>query len=215
MFVENNLGFEYQDHNIIVFFGKKNTKIEDLEKYFPQLKFRTIRQTHSRIVLPSVQNSQDTEADAHFTKEKNVALVVKTADCLPIMIYSSDLEQIAAVHAGWRGVENQITREALKNFKSQDVSIYIGPHILKNSFEVQSDVKDQLLKAYYGKENIVESRGDRYLIDLQKIVRSQTEGVNFEFLALDTFKNPLFNSFRSDQTTQRNLSFIAQKTAPV
>ncbi len=221
MFVETQWGYMYQDLKHIVFFGKKDCSLENLKSIFSDFQFRSIRQTHSKTVIVSVENSEIVEADAHYTNEFNVALVIRTADCLPIFIYSQQNNIVAAIHAGWRGVENHITLETLKRLPSgNDYKIYIGPHILQENFEVKQDVKDLLLKsAKSAISNVATQKAGNYYIDLQKIVKTQINQVFPQAQVyenhLNTYKNPRFNSFRTDATPQRNLSFVVQKMSPV
>lgn len=221
MLTETDLGFEYEDDKYILFFGKKNCTLDMVKRKFSKINFRAVKQTHSKIAIPSALGSEDIEADAHYTSENNVGLVIKTADCLPLLVHSRQNQIIAAIHAGWRGVENQITMETLRKLPSGvDYHIYIGPHILQQSFEVKSDVKDLILKSAKAPiSHVAFQKAESYYIDLQKIVKTQIDAVLPQhriFLSdLNTYKNPIFNSFRTDATKLRNISFIAQKMSPV
>lgn len=213
MFKETDLGFEHKDHNKIVFYGKKNCDLAQLIKAYPQFIFRQTKQIHSDICVESNENQNNIEADAHYTTEKNIALVIKTADCLPILINTESV--ILAIHAGWRGVENKITYKSLKLFNlKKPFQVFIGPHILQNSFEVDTEVKDALVKsAGINKLDLSFLKGTKHFVNLQSIVEAQIQQVAPAYiykLNIDTFKNSLFNSFRTDKTQNRNLSFIAK-----
>ena len=78
---------------------------------------------------------------------KGDVLVIKSADCLPVIVYDCVNKHIAAVHSGWKGTANSIVKEAIQKMmvlgsRAKDLKIYVGPHIQKNSFEVMDDVKD-------------------------------------------------------------------------
>ncbi|HOZ05956.1 MAG TPA: laccase domain-containing protein, partial [Arenimonas sp.] len=45
-------------------------------------------------------------ADASVSSTKNLVLAVLTADCLPVLFCNRDGTEIAAAHAGWRGLAN-------------------------------------------------------------------------------------------------------------
>lgn len=85
--------------------------------------------------------------DGFVTDERCVVPIVRTADCVPILL--SALKQdtspvVAAVHAGWRGTVSGIAAEAVREMVSlgaepDTVRAAIGPHIGKCCFEVQSD----------------------------------------------------------------------------
>lgn len=223
MYQETPLGFELHISNTLIFFGKKGCNLADLRKNYPDTEFRTVHQTHSDVTILSQTTSENIQADAHYTQEFNVGLVIKTADCIPILIQSPKKNLILAVHAGWRGVENKITLKALKQSSLTDldsISVYMGPHILQKNFEVGTDVKDRLLNSVCGEtRDVAYAQGEKFYVDLQKIVQSQVQSVaksaQIHFTNLNTYQNIQFNSHRTDQTPLRNLSFIVQKVAAV
>jgi copper oxidase (laccase) domain-containing protein len=46
--------------------------------------------------------------DAVITDLKGIAIGVKTADCVPILLYDRSKNLIAAVHSGWRGTSKNM-----------------------------------------------------------------------------------------------------------
>ncbi len=71
----------------------------------------------------------------------NNIFAVKTADCLPIVIKNN--RNIALVHAGWRGLANQITSKTLKQMDldlSLPIDIYVGPHASCKNYEIKADI---------------------------------------------------------------------------
>lgn len=219
-FTETDLGFIQEKDGYLVFFGKNSATLDQIKQAYPDLSFRTVHQKHTDVCVPSSPDSGETIADAHFTNEERVALVVKTADCLPILAYSKKQNLILAIHAGWRGVENQITAKSFVQAKMQEAEIFIGPHILQKSFEVDLDVKQQLEKIYLQHSQKPESqvfiaRENKFYIDLKTIVKSQIQSVAIPFhlheLTVDTVSDTRLHSYRRDkQTSGRNLSFIAR-----
>jgi polyphenol oxidase len=208
MFNETEFGFEYKSSDHIVFFGKKNCFLQTLQHIYPHFEFRMLKQTHSDILIGSTTGSDLIEADAHWTAEKNIALVVKTADCIPALIYDPKKEIALAIHAGWRGVENQITKKSLEHIRStKDFKIYLGPHIQKQSFECDLDVKNKL----DSNSNYSIQKNNKFYIDLKSILLSQINLTAHVDLNLDTVTDLNFNSYRRDKSDAgRNLSFIAK-----
>ncbi len=212
MFNETPLGFEYVDSKKLVFFGKKEASIEQIQKYYSKFKFQFIRQTHSNILIKA--SDQFTEADAHYTAEVNSALLIKTADCLPVMIYDKDQKQVLAIHAGWRGVANRITFSSINDLQMKNLEIYIGPHIMLQSFEVDEPVMLQLVQSTAeSKDQMMIKNNNKYYLNLQKIVMSQinevTKNYQLKTMLFDTVESEIFNSYRRDKTDKRNLNFIA------
>lgn len=79
------------------------------------------------------------KADALITTEKNIALIVRTADCLPILIHHPN--GIAGIHAGRKSTELKILEKVLTLFKDtfnahNNFHIYFGPHICKEEYEI-------------------------------------------------------------------------------
>lgn len=220
-FQECDLGFTYQNDNVVVFYGKANATLKLIEHKFSQFQFYRIKQTHSDILVEA--STEVVEADAHWTKEKNHALLIVTADCTPLMIHNKQSGVIAVIHAGWRGVANQITFKTMKfltsnESNSDDFEIWSGPHILQDSFEVQSDVLNQLVaSAFVDDQSVLSKKIETgYLVDLSQILLSQILKVvpgiqKFHFLNLDTKTDLRFHSYRRGKASiERNLSFIAK-----
>lgn len=105
------------------------------------------RQTHSAEVIevagPADGNA--TEGDALVTASDGAVLVIRTADCIPVAIYGR--EGIAAVHAGWKGLEAGVVEAAVDQLRSYgDVPLraIVGPHISACAYEFGLDDLDRL-----------------------------------------------------------------------
>lgn len=85
-------------------------------------------------------------ADALVTQFKGLGLVVKTADCVPLMIWN-DVGWGAVVHAGRRGTQQGITLQTLKWIEHQThatgrYQVWIGPHICAQCYEINPDTHE-------------------------------------------------------------------------
>ena len=220
-FTETDLGFIKEQDQHLIFFGKNSATLDQIKQAYPDLTFRGVHQQHTDICVPSTTTSNDTIADAHFTTEDKIALVVKTADCQPILAYNKSKNLILAIHAGWRGVENQITSKSLLRCGLQQADIFIGPCIQQSSFEVDLDVKEKLEKickidpASANFKNAFIQKSIKFHIDLTKIVTADIKAAGIDavisFLPFDTVTDQKFHSYRRDKLNSgRNLSFIAR-----
>ena len=63
-----------------------------------------LEQIHSNRAVKAIKTTSLQQADASYTNEPGVVCAVLTADCLPLLVCSSDGAQVAAIHAGWRGL---------------------------------------------------------------------------------------------------------------
>lgn len=99
-----------------------------------------LNQTHSTVVAQvSDPTTQLLDADGVFTSSSQVVCSAMTADCLPVLLTNTQGTQVAAVHAGWRGLANGIVENALELF-SGEVMAWLGPAIGPQAFEVGEDV---------------------------------------------------------------------------
>lgn len=93
----------------------------------------------------------DTKADAMVTRDPSRVLVVRVADCAPVLLTSGDAKVVAAVHAGWRGVVSGVLLNAVRVMQSEgarEISAAIGPCIGAASFEVGPEVLDEFVRAF-------------------------------------------------------------------
>ncbi|MDR2599776.1 MAG: peptidoglycan editing factor PgeF [Oscillospiraceae bacterium] len=93
-------------------------------------------------------------ADALVTNIKGLLLSVRTADCVPVLLYDSKNQTIAAIHAGWRGTLTGIIQKTIKcmtkeyNTNPKDIKVAIGPAIGLCCFEVGFEVQESFVKEY-------------------------------------------------------------------
>ncbi|MEK2647197.1 peptidoglycan editing factor PgeF [Bdellovibrio sp. BCCA] len=226
---QTQFGYEMRTPHITVFMGGVQSQLPQLTPAYPDYKLVRVKQIHCDAVVETTNPEQDYQviADAHFTREKNLALCVITADCVPVFLYDHPTGMIAGIHAGWRGVAARIIPKTIQKLVSEGavanrLSVIIGPHIQKQSFEVGIDVRDQILSSLGplspAERNIyAESLSPtKALVDLNQVVRTQLqqEGVELDnvfALHIDTVTDPLFHSHRRDkEKAGRQISFICR-----
>lgn len=110
-----------------------------------------LNQTHSTtsVELP-YEYRRHMEADASFTTRTNTVCTVMTADCLPLLIVDKNATVVSAIHAGWRGLLDGIIENTIKRLPvpAEELSVWIGPAISKQAFEVGEEVKVAFVKQY-------------------------------------------------------------------
>jgi len=110
------------------------------------------------------------EADGLITNSPGVALMVYTADCVPVILHDPVKNVIGAVHAGWRGTASNIAGEAIKKMKDVfdcncgDIRAAIGPCISKCCYETDSDVSLAL-------PEFSAKHGAKFMVDLKEANR--------------------------------------------
>jgi purine-nucleoside/S-methyl-5'-thioadenosine phosphorylase / adenosine deaminase len=100
------------------------------------------RQVHqARVERNTPPNGQPQEADGQATTREDVALLVLTADCLPIALIGDSA--VAMLHAGWRGLADGIVEEgveALRELGATEIAAAIGPGAGGCCYEVGAEV---------------------------------------------------------------------------
>ena len=154
------------------------------------------------------------DADAVIADRSGDICVVRTADCLPILLCSLDGQEIAAIHAGWRGLAAGIVESTLAemNTPAGDLIAWFGPAISQAAFEVGPEVRESF--GSWGEVETlftVNERG-RLQADLPGLARARlsSNGVPHAFGGgLCTVSDPQrFYSYRRDGDTGRMLSFV-------
>jgi polyphenol oxidase len=119
-----------------------------------------VHQVHGNRVAvfrdPGFENG--TQADALVTADSTVALLVRVADCVPILLATDDGKAVAAIHAGWRGVVGQVVPAALKalialaEVPPNRIIAAIGPCISHDFFEVGPEVIAEFVRLFGGSD---------------------------------------------------------------
>lgn len=85
----------------------------------------------------------DLRADALVTIQDGLGLAVRVADCVPILLATSDGAAIAAVHAGRAGLLNGVIRhavDALRSASAAPLRAWVGPHVCARCYEVPAEM---------------------------------------------------------------------------
>ncbi|MBO2697581.1 peptidoglycan editing factor PgeF [Shewanella algae] len=151
-------------------------------------------------------------ADGSYSDSKAHVAVVMTADCLPVLLCDSAGTQVAALHAGWRGLCDGVIEAGIARFRpGSELIACLGPVIGKTAFEVGGEVRAAFCDKDPRADNCFVAKGDKFLGDLQGLarLRLQQAGVR-QVYALDvcTYNNKDYFSYRRDGRTGRMASLI-------
>lgn len=99
-----------------------------------------LKQVHGKRVIRA--EDADNEADGVWTDQQRWPCVVLTADCLPVLLARTDGSAVAAVHAGWRGLQAGIIAQGVSRIapKGEPVSAWLGPAICGKCYQVGDEV---------------------------------------------------------------------------
>ena len=123
-----------QNLNNAFFSSANDGSLEEiLETIGFQNQVATMDQIHSSEIAFADSNISY-KCDGIYTNKIKLPLVVKTADCVPLLMESS--KGVSATHAGWRGLEKSIFEKSLDIHEISSLKISIGPHARKCCYEV-------------------------------------------------------------------------------
>ncbi len=175
-----------------------------------------LEQVHGADVVFAKTYESPPVADASVSDTANSVCVVRTADCLPVLLCAADGSVVAAAHAGWRGLAAGVIENAVHKMgvDTDSIMVWLGPAISQTSFEVGADVKDAFVAhdSVAGECFVANARG-RWQADLYALARLRLAAIGVSSIHGGEFCTYLdekrFHSYRRDPDCGRMLSFIA------
>lgn len=116
---------------------------------------------------PLTTREQLEGVDALVTRTPGAAISVRTADCIPVLLYDPVGRAVAAVHAGWRGTVQHISVKTIEvlgslyGTRAQDLRAVIGPGIGPDSFQVGPEVAREFAAAGFPMQQILKDCGPK------------------------------------------------------
>lgn len=176
-----------------------------------------LTQTHSTRVIELPYSGEDIEADAVYTNQPNQVCLVMTADCLPVLFVSKDGKEIAAAHAGWRGLCDGILEETVAKFQCprNEISAWLGPAISEKAFQVGKEVIEQFCTFDPRAEEAFiqdSSTSGKFLGNLYQIATQRLNKLGITEISGGEYctytQVDLFFSYRRDKQTGRMATLI-------
>jgi YfiH family protein len=153
------------------------------------------------------------EGDASVAINPGHACVVMTADCLPVLFCDRQGTQVAAAHAGWRGLAGGILRKTMGTFEPSETIAWLGPAIEQEAFEVGDEVREAFLAL--GPENAAAFKANaraRWQADLYQLARNELARLGVTAVYGGGFKcfadSERFFSYRRESRTGRMATLV-------
>ena len=165
----------------------------------------------------ALQNTPPLVADASYTDLAGRVCVVMTADCLSVLLCNQQGTEVAAAHAGWRGLCDGVIEATVAHFTSKpnELIAYLGPAIGPTAFEVGAEVRATFMAKDPNAESCFIARGDKYLADIIGLAKLRLKqlGITQIYSAdICTVLNQDYFSYRRDKITGRMASLIWLKS---
>jgi copper oxidase (laccase) domain-containing protein len=167
----------------------------------PVFSFCEVNQVHGKDICEAKIATKDIDGDGIYTLEnKFTPMAIRTADCVPIVLIGDD--GAAILHAGWKGVKEKILEHPLLS-KIKIHTIFLGPYISVNHYEVQGDFQE-----HFPDQRFYQRHDQKCYFNMGKALQAQMPTINLQDSSICTFENTNFNSFRRDKTTKRNYNIL-------
>ena len=126
-----------------------------------------VKQVHgARAVLAGEAAGQEADALVGRAGGDGVAVGVRVADCVPVLVASAATGDVGAIHAGWRGLVGGVVEAGVELLGRGELVAAIGPCIGACCFEVGRDVGERI-------GFVVREAGDKVYVDLRAAVRAR------------------------------------------
>jgi YfiH family protein len=213
-------------------FGTRDLREEDFSWMGGFWDFRPVimRQLHSDIVHQvDAPPPARLSGDALITNVPGLLLVVRTADCLPVLLVDKAKRAVAAVHCGWRGTRARVLERAVRAMDSAygtkpgSLLAAFGPCIGPRCYEVGSEVRDAFTSAGFPDDVMVPAPGrpGKFHLDLRTANIRLLEGLGVKkadiwSAAGCTHCDPNLLSYRRNRGESRRLyNFIGLRPGRV
>lgn len=174
-----------------------------------------LNQVHGTQVISLASSASDVPTgDAAYTNQPGLVCAVMTADCLPVLFCSKSGDEVAAAHAGWRGLCSGVLEATLRHFRAPTSSVmaWLGPAIGPQAFEVGPEVRDAFIEQHPAAADAFIAKDNKFIADIYQLarLRLQAQGVTkiFGGDACTVTQADKFFSYRRDGTTGRMASLI-------
>lgn len=176
----------------------------------------TGQQTHSANIAyadgtngdPFVFGKTFKETDGLLTDKTDVGLLIKYADCTPIILFDPINKVLANIHSGWRGTTKRISTRAIEQMKTEfgsdpgNMIAYVGPSIDQENYEVGPEVYDAF-KDFENRDHFFTKSGEKYKLsmldaNIDSLLKAGIKSENMEVERTSTFTDSELHSARRE-----------------
>lgn len=183
---------------------------------------RWLRQVHGATVaeLGPLPTTVEPEADAAVSRIPGTVLAIMTADCLPVLFCADDGAEIAAAHAGWRGLVSGVLEATLAAMTTppRRILAWLGPCIGEASYEVGAEVRAAFVDVdAQAAEAFEPTRPGHWRANLAMLARRRLQAAGVARIGgggLDTFADTRFYSYRREGARSGRFASLIWTSTP-
>ena len=158
------------------------------------------------------------QADGFATNIVDQYLLIRTADCYPVLFYDKAAKAVAAVHSGREGTRKNIVGKAVQalveHFGCDPANIvaHVGAGICEKHYQVSEELYDAFTGSLTADKFNTVTDEHRHLnlraIIFQQLIRAGLKFINIENIQICSYENPDYFSYRRDQGNNRQINLI-------
>lgn len=172
-----------------------------------------LSQVHGREVVVAEPGGPRPRADGVVTDRPDVVLLVRAADCVPVLLADPEVGVLGAAHAGRPGVAAGVvpaTVAAMRDLGARDVVAWVGPHVCGGCYEVPADLQAEVAAAVPA--TLATTTWGTPSLDIGAGVRAQlaAAGVRVEDASRCTRESPDLYSYRRDGRDSGRLAGVVR-----
>lgn len=202
------------DVRVDVAFTDSSLDLQGLRPGFPQrlaevetacgVPFARLNQVHGTDVLVvdlPIGLDAVPAGDALVTTRRGLGLMVRVADCVPVLLADQEAGVIGAVHAGRPGMALGISTVAVDAMREKGASViraWLGPHVCGRCYEVPAAMRDEVAEVV--PEALSETSWGTPALDIGAGVEAQLVAAGVEVTRVGgcTREDPALHSYRRD-----------------
>ena len=173
-----------------------------------------LKQVHGINVVQAAPD-QVLQADASWSTTPGVACTIMTADCLPALFCNRSGTQVAAAHAGWRGLAAGVLEATADSFADarSEILVWLGPAIGPQAFEVGAEVREAFIATHpeTAEAFVPTDESGKFMADIYQLARLRlaAHGVTAVYGGgFSTYNDERFFSYRRSARTGRFASLV-------
>jgi polyphenol oxidase len=173
-----------------------------LDDFAPGAELADMEQVHgTRVVRVVRPGSPREQCDALVTDRTDVVLMVRVADCVPVLLADPHARVVGVAHAGRNGVRDGVVPacvEALRGLGAEDLTAWVGPYVCGRCYEVPAKLQAEV--AAVEPDTLARTSWDTPALDIGAGVRAQLEraGVQVVDVSRCTRESADLYSYRRD-----------------
>jgi YfiH family protein len=185
-----------------------------LDDFAPGAELADMEQVHGRTVARA--GGPREQCDALVTDRTDAVLMVRVADCVPVLLADPGAGVIGAAHAGRNGVALGVVSACVEEMRllgARDIAAWVGPHICGRCYEVPAALRGEVAAVEPATASTTSWGTPALDIGAGVVAQLERLGVQVHDVSRCTMESEDLYSFRRDGARAGRLAGLVRRTA--